>query len=868
MSLTYEPGRAALLAARGGASRSCGRSPIACSSCPRSTSTTRRRARAALHHLERRLFEPDAAQRDRSRRAVRCSRRGASAPRPSWSPAEVLELLRAGVPGGEIVVVCRSPARSAALAASPCSPTTASRSATSGESPLGHTPLGRGLLALARCALLDDSEQARAGDLLDYLRTPGVLDLPELADALEADVRREGLRAPPRPASGSDFPARGDRLALRAAEDPAARSWPGTRGGCSPRAHRGGAPVLDAAEELDARAVAALAARSSELRELGEQLSRAGVARAARGPRGTGRAPHPGTRRGAHRRPARDPRPALSRSCSCAGCRRRSFPLAGVARAVSLRRAPPGARAQPPGSCWRASDEALARERYLFYACVSRADRAARAELPQLRRGWQPRARLAVPRRRRRPARRRLARAPRASTARRRRLASSTRHRRRASALAPPPRRARRRTGAGRRDAGPRAGRALGGCATCEVLSAGALENYADCPVKWLVERELAPGRAGARVRGDRARQLHARRARAAVARARRRGDAADAGRRRADPRRRAGRAAPTMFDAGGGSLAPGRSEGVRAATLRQIEADLRRYLAPRGGRRLRLAARGARAPVRLRADAARVRCRPLVLGEGPERFLRGVIDRVDVDPRRAGRAIVRDYKSGSARPERAGGAVASDRELQVALYMIAVRQLLELEPVAGFYQPLGGGDLRPRGVFWRGRRSGLEWSATMLVSASSSTPSWRMRSSAGGGARPAAARRRARALARDVLARRLPVPGHLLEPTVSVVSEPPQASSDGRARWTDEQRLAIERRAGDLLLVAGAGSGKTSVLVERFVRAVRRGRRRRRGDPRDHVHREGGRRAERSRSGRACGSSARATAPGRPRPP
>jgi ATP-dependent helicase/nuclease subunit A len=37
----------------------------------------------------------------------------------------------------------------------------------------------------------------------------------------------------------------------------------------------------------------------------------------------------------------------------------------------------------------------------------------------------------------------------------------------------------------------------------------------------------------------------------------------------------------------------------------------------------------------------------------------------------------------------------------------------------------------------------------------------------------------------------------------------------------TDEQRAAVERREGDLLLDAGAGSGKTTVLVERFVRAV-----------------------------------------------
>ena len=38
---------------------------------------------------------------------------------------------------------------------------------------------------------------------------------------------------------------------------------------------------------------------------------------------------------------------------------------------------------------------------------------------------------------------------------------------------------------------------------------------------------------------------------------------------------------------------------------------------------------------------------------------------------------------------------------------------------------------------------------------------------------------------------------------------------------YTDEQLVAIERRDGDLLLDAGAGSGKTSVLVERFVRSV-----------------------------------------------
>ena len=37
----------------------------------------------------------------------------------------------------------------------------------------------------------------------------------------------------------------------------------------------------------------------------------------------------------------------------------------------------------------------------------------------------------------------------------------------------------------------------------------------------------------------------------------------------------------------------------------------------------------------------------------------------------------------------------------------------------------------------------------------------------------------------------------------------------------TPEQERAVERRDGSLLVRAGAGTGKTTVLVERFVRAV-----------------------------------------------
>jgi hypothetical protein len=38
---------------------------------------------------------------------------------------------------------------------------------------------------------------------------------------------------------------------------------------------------------------------------------------------------------------------------------------------------------------------------------------------------------------------------------------------------------------------------------------------------------------------------------------------------------------------------------------------------------------------------------------------------------------------------------------------MLAVRELLGVQPVAGVYQPLGGGDLRPRGAFLEGLELG-----------------------------------------------------------------------------------------------------------------------------------------------------------------
>jgi RecB family exonuclease len=142
--------------------------------------------------------------------------------------------------------------------------------------------------------------------------------------------------------------------------------------------------------------------------------------------------------------------------------------------------------------------------------------------------------------------------------------------------------------------------------------------------------------------------------------------------------------------------VAPGRPEPLRAAIRASIEADVRRYLRAEAADGSGWHPEGLELRFGFDEEPESL---PAVSIGGDVR-LRGVIDRLDVDPEGSGRALVRDYKTGSARPEHAGARWEQDRQLQVALYMIAVRQLLGLEPVAGLYQPIGGGDLRPRGVF------------------------------------------------------------------------------------------------------------------------------------------------------------------------
>ena len=59
----------------------------------------------------------------------------------------------------------------------------------------------------------------------------------------------------------------------------------------------------------------------------------------------------------------------------------------------------------------------------------------------------------------------------------------------------------------------------------------------------------------------------------------------------------------------------------------------------------------------------------------------------------------MRDYKSGKSADSYKVASWERENRFQAALYMLAVRELLELEPAGGVYVPLGGTERRPRGM-------------------------------------------------------------------------------------------------------------------------------------------------------------------------
>lgn len=719
VSLTYEPGREAL-AARAETVQELRPLAERVLELPAADEHYAPASRVALHWLERRLFavgsddDGDVAataaagdERIDPGDAVMLLEAGGERAEAELVAQQVLELLRSGVPADEIVVVYRSRARAAPLMSGVFAqygiPLTAGYAP-----PLGHTPLGRGLIGAARCAWLDE-RRASAADLLAYLRTPGLLKTPEIADGLDADVRRGALRtaAQAREVLGWEL-AELDELA--AAPHPARQLCRLARQ-LFAAPYRGLAPALSPAQELDARALRALVTTVDELAELGltpsgeeliELLAAVAVAPAQAGGEAAGAVllAEPlevrarrfrvvfvcGLQEGEFPLPSR-PEPFLSDE--------RRWELAAAS----------GLRLRP-------REDSLAAERYLFYAAVSRASE--RVVLAY--RSSDEEGNLALPS----PFIADVAElmTPDWPARRRRRLLADVVW---DPASAPTEReRERSRAAAGAAVAGeePDPERRLGPGALAKVrhsqiLSAGALEAFANCPVKWLIERELQPDTLTPQsepiARGNFMHDMLERLLRELG------GPVTQASlpAARAILERLLAESDPSQpSDADRASLSPGSPEVVRAGVLRAIEADLRRYLqheadADGGWRPDGLELRfGFEGESEGEGGVATNSLPPLTLGDGPDRVLvRGMIDRVDVDGR--GHAVVRDYKSGARRQGWAAANWATDRQLQVALYMLVVRELVGLDSVAGFYQPLRGDDLRARGVFVKGVDAG-----------------------------------------------------------------------------------------------------------------------------------------------------------------
>jgi len=557
--------------------------------------------------------------------------------------------------------------------------------------PFRRTRLGAGVLAAVRAALPDGT----AADLLTWLRTPGRLADPALADRLEARIRRRELRTAARarraweeelggePLTALDAlaaaAAAGAAALLEAIEAETQAIW------IAPHRRRGEA--LTGEDRSDARVAADLRSAAGELRQLAaadeallgtpqELLEALGGAR------------------------VREPLGAdatagvlLADPLAIRARRFRAVFVCGLQDAELPQRPTPEpflsdddrrALAAATGLVLPLHEDVLDRERSLFYAAVSRPEDtlflswrssdeegeplAASAFLDDVRvlftdELWEERGtRLLAD----------VTWAP--------KDAPTPHELRRAYAAAaaepePPPL------------AAPATGGVLGLLAARRTEPARGLESFAACGVAWLVDSLLRPHRIepdpDAMRRGSLA---HALLERTLGLLKERTGSAAITPARLDD-------ALAALRDTLAADLRAGGAPARRRALLRGLEADLERYL------RTEAEAGAGYEPARLEWSFGTEHDEfpPLALGDGAT-LVTGRVDRVDAGP--GGAAIVRDYKGRTV----VGGAKwGQEQQLQVALYLLAVRELLGLEPVAGLYQPLAGRKLAARGLVREG---------------------------------------------------------------------------------------------------------------------------------------------------------------------
>jgi ATP-dependent helicase/DNAse subunit B len=721
VSLPYEPGRTAF-AGRAGTFQAL--APLAAEHLALQARAEyyAPHARAALSHLERSLFEPGAV-RIHPAGAVRLLEGGGERAELELVAGEIASLLDEEMPADEIAVLARAGGTSAPLLEEVFS-AAAIPFALQRRRRFGDTAVGRALNGLLRCVPARDGASAgQLGDLLDWLRAPGLLDRPGLADSLEIGARRSGALSAEQARTlwetrhwhldTIDHLAEAQGRGGVALLDRVARElyWLF----CAPR--RAGASVLTTDELDDAGALAAGRRALAELRELARiapELAPSSAGELARSLADvrfySGERPLPGA-------------VAVLDPLGLRARRVRALFLCGLQEAVFPSRARPQPLlseeerrrlAEVSGLRLGEPEDVLAADRYLLYASLSRPEERLylswhvadddgeatsrslfvedlcdlfdhRLSEDRLRRplgavdeigpGADTPGRVPPP-----------AGAPVASVP--------------VTADAPVPS-VPVTAGAPAQDDSLHDEHLLAGL-RAHVWSPSSLQRWIGCPVAWFVDRMLDPkdfdpepeplargGLAHAALK-DTLEGLRTRIGTARVTPA-----SLGLGRELLETALAQNEAEHPL---------PGPPE-RRIAVRRSLHSDLERYL-------------------RHAADVdSPLEPRELELGfgfeEGDERGepstlpafeladgvkLRGRIDRVDVSE--AGDAVVYDYKSSRAP---AAARWLKDGDLQVALYMRAVEGLLGLRAVGGFYQPLSGEDLRARGLLEEGTETGLE---------------------------------------------------------------------------------------------------------------------------------------------------------------
>jgi ATP-dependent helicase/DNAse subunit B len=635
-------------------------------------------SRPALHQLERHLFEDEAPTPVSPGIAVSFHSAGGERAEVELAAARVLELLREGVEPGEIAVVFRDPGRYSSLLEQVFGaygiPYSIERTL-----PFGHTGLGRGLLALIRAA----SPDGTAEDLLTYLRTPGLLRVPGFADSLEYEVRRDGTHAVADarerwerdrwPLDELDRLGRARDTAAFAAELDSRL----TRLFAAP--YERTATVLSGPQLQEARALSAAQRALAELRVVrgGQRVSVPQVLRMLEQLEvRVGETPQPDRVQVATPEAIRARRFEAVFAC---GLQEGEFPR-GASPEPFLSDEDRRAIATASGLVLPVREDRLDRERYLFYVCASRAERllvlSSRSSdeegnpqtesyfVDDVRTLFEDGAEL------------------------RTRSLSEVTWRPEDAPTAAEWDRAHAAAGPRRQVTGPvplSAEPLLDELSARDAVAARALENFADCPVKWLVEDVLRPAELvpdpEAMVRGSYAhdvllhtyRRLHE-----------------ETGSRRVTHDNLA-RAEGILLEelrerSASFQLSPKQTR-VRAAA-RRLEFDLLRFL------RSEADSDSCFEPVELEREFGFEDGEPVELDGGLR--VRGRIDRVDECD---GMALVIDYKTGKKVDRYKVASWEPENRFQAALYMLVVEKLLGLRPAGGVYVALGSDDPRPRGM-------------------------------------------------------------------------------------------------------------------------------------------------------------------------